>query len=130
MFLWRGQSLVSVGDIINAVTAIQSREEAQEFMRDYGAHTAYAKENIGYMAGYMSHDQAQRIYDWFECAHPIFGTKVPTFEEALEAGMKLGEYSKKYGSKKALEMLGYVKQPDTQWALGIKDILSDFSAKG
>lgn len=125
---WRGQTLTTIGDILNVITAIASREDAQEFMRIYSSENSHAKENIGYIAGYCSREQADRIYDWFDCEHPVFGKKEPTFEEAFSAGMKLGEYTKKYGSKKALEMLGYTK-PDIQWDLGIKEILSDFSKR-
>jgi hypothetical protein len=45
------------------------------------------KSNIGYLTGYFSHAEADRIMDLFDTEHPIFKRKHPTAEEALELGM-------------------------------------------
>lgn len=125
-FIWHGKNLKTTGDLIDAVVACQSREEAQEFMRAYRAISPYARENIGYMAGYLSREQATRVFEWFEVSHPVFGTTFPTAEEAFKAGLKMGELSQKYGSKKAMQMLGYTTA-DSPWHVGISDILGDFT---
>lgn len=125
-FIWRGRNLEKMGDLIDAVIKCQSREEAQEFMAAYESVSPYARENIGYMAGYLSHEEATRVFDWFAVRHPVFGTTFPTAKEAFEAGLKIGELSQKYGAEKAMQMLGYstTKSP---WHVGISDLLGDFT---
>lgn len=48
--------------------------------------------NLGYMAGYYSHETAQKINRLFGAVHPIFGSadyhKTVSSEEAVEAGVK------------------------------------------
>lgn len=48
------------------------------------------KQSLGYYAGYYDSATAKRIWDLFECAHPVFGTKYPAPDEALQAGRDLG----------------------------------------
>lgn len=61
-----------------------SREQAEDIER----------QNIGYFAGYYDSDVAQRVYQLFNCEHPIFGKIQPTPEQSLKAGMLLGETMK------------------------------------
>ncbi len=68
-----------------------TREQAHQFMEAYRAETPHAATNVGYLAGYCSADTAEQIWDWFECAHPIFGTHSPTFDEAFTAGQQLAQ---------------------------------------
>ena len=121
--IWKDKEIKTMGDILNTVQTCQNRAEAQDFMFQYRQENPYAKENIGYLAGYMSHEDATKIFEWFDCEHPVFGNTFPTAEEAFKAGLKICELSNKYGSKKALEMLGYTKQP-SPWHIGINEILS------
>jgi hypothetical protein len=89
---WNGKQLETIGDLGNAIAAIVrdgTREDAQQFMAAYRAETPHAATNVGYMAGYHDADTARRIWDWFECAHPVFGTYIPTAEEAFAAGQRL-----------------------------------------
>jgi hypothetical protein len=51
--------------------------------------------NIGYFAGYYSHEIADRTYELFNTEHPIWGKKYPTPEEALRLGMEHGRRSRK-----------------------------------
>lgn len=78
----------SLGRAVAAIVKDGTREEAREFMDAYRAETIHAAANIGYMAGYHDPETARTIWDWFECAHPIFGTYVPTHEEAFDAGRR------------------------------------------
>jgi hypothetical protein len=83
-----------MGDLdraVNRIAAHGTREDAERFMRAYRAETPHAAANVGYLAGYQSSERARRIWDWFQCAHPVFGTYIPTPEEAFEAGRKIGE---------------------------------------
>jgi hypothetical protein len=49
-------------------------------------------QNLGYYAGYYSHDVRERVERLFKCSHPIFGSikenGAPTDGEALMAGIK------------------------------------------
>ena len=92
--IWRGKELETIADLSNAIVAIVkegAREDSQEFMRLYRQETLHAASNVGYIAGYYGSDTARKIWDWFECAHPIFGTYIPDPEEAFEAGQRLAE---------------------------------------
>lgn len=125
---WKGHELKTVGDIMTyGIDACASREEAQAFIALYEAENSYARENIGYLAGYYSREKAQQIYDWFGVSHPIFGRIEPTPEEAFYAGMRLAEDSKKYGTKKAIEMsretLHQLRNRDEVTQLKISEIL-------
>lgn len=91
-FKWKGKSLRTIGDLSDAVMQIVRsgrREDAEAFMAAYRAETIHAATNIGYLAGYQDSATARQIWDWFQCAHPIFGTYLPTPEEAFEAGKKM-----------------------------------------
>lgn len=87
---WKGQELVTIGDLMGkGIDKCDGPEEAQEFMRLYRAENPYADENIGYLSGYYGTDDMRRIQEWFGAAHPIFGSAVPTPKEAFEAGRQL-----------------------------------------
>jgi len=90
---WNGKELDTIGKLLDAVAAIKTREDAQRFMAAYRTETPHAATNVGYLAGYHDSETARRIWDWFECAHPVFGTYIPTPEEAFEAGQRLGAES-------------------------------------
>ena len=88
---WKGHDLITIGDLMyHGIDKCETPEEAQEFMRLYRADSPHADVNIGYLSGYYGATDMRRIQQWFGCAHPIFGTAIPTQEEALEAGKKRG----------------------------------------
>lgn len=128
--IWKGKNIENISDFIDAVTGCNNKEEAQEFMSQYQIESPYAKDNIGYLAGYLPREQATKIFDWFEVCHPIFGTSFPTAEEMFKAGLKLGELVQKHGIKKAMQMSNLSKNnldKDNSWHVGIKDIFDDFA---
>jgi hypothetical protein len=43
-------------------------------------------ESIGYVTGYLSHDQADHVMELFDTEHPVFGRQHPTAEEAYRLG--------------------------------------------
>ena len=61
------------------------------------------RQNLGYFAGYYSHETRARVERLFKCAHPIFGAiaenGAPSSKEAFDIGVKLGKKSKKGKSK-------------------------------
>jgi hypothetical protein len=76
---------------ISATQCAQSNhaKKAHEFMKAYSSVNPHAYSNVGYLAGYYGEETRKRIYDWFQTAHPIFGTSTPTADEALRAGQQL-----------------------------------------
>lgn len=61
-----------------------------------------AKANIGWCFGYGMDEQRMKLWNSITGAtHPVFGVTKPTPEEAMQAGMKLGEQlrAKKEGTK-------------------------------
>jgi hypothetical protein len=89
--IWRGKELKKSGEVTDAFVACATREEANLFVSIYEQGNQYARENLGYMLGYYDEATRQRLYEWCDLAHPFFGKKEPTAEEAFEAGKKLGE---------------------------------------
>lgn len=61
-----------------------SREEA----------TRHMLVNIGYFAGYYSHEIADKAYDLFDTEHPIWGRVHPTPEDAFRMGLEYGQRSR------------------------------------
>lgn len=90
---WNDTVLRTTGDLSDAIHRIiktGTREQAQQFMATYRAANEHADTNVGYLAGYFDPDTAKTIWDWFGCEHPVFGTTVPSTDEALEAGRSWG----------------------------------------
>lgn len=56
------------------------------------------RSNLGYWAGYFDHATRERVERLFKCEHPVFGSIAkngpPTFEQAFQAGVKMGERKK------------------------------------
>jgi len=116
---WHGQTLLVYTDLIDAVSKVGSPEEAQEFLSAYRQVNPHADENIGWMIGDVDRDVGKRIIEWFGCSHPVFGTKFPTFEEALRRGMEMGE-AMKNGGMEAVQKLLPQKNPNP-WFIGTFD---------
>jgi hypothetical protein len=93
--IWKGKHLQTYGDIIEAIRACSNQTEAQDFLCKYtvycGNNIKIAESNIGYLAGYLSKEEAIKIFELFHVTHPIFGDTWPTPEEAFEMGQKYGK---------------------------------------
>lgn len=107
-FLWDDREHVTAGEIWDSVVDIARYRPylAVEFIDDYGTYLErcnpgvdgrwIAKQNIGYHAGYHEEEIRQLVYEVFECAHPILGTrKNVTPEEAFQAGAEWAKGWKK-----------------------------------
>lgn len=90
-FVWKGKELNTLGDIVDAASALKSRKQGAAFMAAYLKFTPHAYGNIGYAAGYCDAETQDRIYEFTETAHPIFGRHHPTPDEALAAGMRIAQ---------------------------------------
>jgi hypothetical protein len=44
--------------------------------------------NIGYVTGYLSHQQADLVMELFATEHPVFGRTHPSAEDRLRLGME------------------------------------------
>ena len=87
--VWKGRTIRTFGDLMTyGIDACATREEAREFMALYRAVTVHAHENVGMAAGYYDSETSRRIYDWFQTAHPVFGTYEPSPEEAFDMGQR------------------------------------------
>lgn len=81
-------------DIMNQVEADAYFEQCCTHCMSFGKNRAEAekieKSNLGYYAGYYSHEIRARVERLFNCSHPVFGSIAengpPSFEQALEAG--------------------------------------------
>jgi hypothetical protein len=89
--IWHGRELVTYGDIGRAIDRIVldgTKEDAKQFVEAYEAVNPNARANVGYLAGYYEPETMRKIWDWFECSHPIFARIVPTPEAAFKAGQR------------------------------------------
>ncbi|HEY3923427.1 MAG TPA: hypothetical protein VGL75_02615 [Acidothermaceae bacterium] len=91
VFMWKGSTIRTIGELTDAVATITSREEGVEFMAAYFAVNVHAAENVGYVAGYHDAETRHRIHEFTDTAHPIFGRGDPTPEEAFDAGRRVVE---------------------------------------
>lgn len=100
-FIWKNKTLKTMGEVLAAVSAVQTREEAQAFLAAYEKITPHARANIGYGLGYMDRAETERLAALFEgCNHPVFGEKFgrgayPTSEEAFAIGVAEGRKARK-----------------------------------
>jgi len=89
---WNGVELDTIGKVCTALQGLKTQEEADEFMagmREEGPDHADA--NIGYIIGYLSAEDRQRLYGLLKVKHPIFGDQEPSPEEILAIGMEMGK---------------------------------------
>ena len=108
--LEEGQTL-SYGDSLGPVFEIDNEEDAmayKELLIEY--HMRWSRDgkpdsppmtreqaievtnaNVGYWSGYGTSTQMTRVQRLFLCAHPIFGSAVPTDKEAYETGLAAGK---------------------------------------
>ncbi len=86
--MWKGRQVENVTDLMPAIESCKTREEAAEFMEKYREGTKEADANVGYLSGFYASEDMKRIWDWFGVSHPIFGTTVPTVEEARKHGIR------------------------------------------
>lgn len=89
--IWKGKPLVTIGELTDAIAALSTREEAQNFITAYRQVSEHADVNAGYVTGYLGASDAERLREWMGTPHPVFGMKSPT---AFEAGKRaaLGEF--------------------------------------
>lgn len=91
--VWRGKVLATLGDIMNAVVAVKTQAEADQFLEAYRSINAHADDNIGYLLGYLSREEATRLFTLFRTPHPMLsgpGGYDSSPREAFETGMNLG----------------------------------------
>lgn len=89
MLVWRGKHLNTIGEIGDALCALETAEDGAELMAAYFAVNVHAVANVGYIAGYYDAETRRRIYELTGTVHPIFGTATPTSEEAFDAGRRM-----------------------------------------
>lgn len=70
---WKGQELITIGDLCGGIDACDSPEEARWFIELYRAENEYADEDIGYLSGYYGPERMRQIQEWFGVTHPVFG---------------------------------------------------------
>lgn len=89
---WKGKKIRIIRDLMDALSALKSPEEAKEFMAAYRKiHPVHANQNIGYITGYFDSATCQRLNEWCGVEHPIFGNSYPSAREAFDRGVADGK---------------------------------------
>lgn len=99
------KSRITIGDKYKPAMEITDQAEADAYFEQCVAHAmSFGKTreeaekteraNLGYFAGYYSHETRERVERLYRCAHPIFGSiqasGPPTSEQALQTGLAMG----------------------------------------
>jgi hypothetical protein len=85
----------SYQDLLSVLVRINTKAEAQEFLRAYEAVNLHARDNIGWAVGDLGREEGRKVLELFECPHPVFGTTYPTAQEAYNAGIAAVERMQK-----------------------------------
>lgn len=92
---------VTTSEMYGPAMEITDEQEAEQYLQDcidhmvehHGQTEEEARRiqliNIGYYAGYYDSETMSRVNRLFKTQHPVFGSAVPTPEEALRAGQKM-----------------------------------------
>lgn len=89
---WNDVELDTVGKVCTALSSLQTKEEADEFMAGMRAEgPEHADANIGYIIGYLGAEDRIRLYSLLKVEHPIFGDQEPSPEECLELGRNMAK---------------------------------------
>ena len=105
------QEELTFHEIFEQALKIRDKEDARQYLQSYSRWIVIksvgkpmikepieiAKENLGYWAGYYSHDTRHKVETLFECEHPVFGSiaknGAPTAEQAFKLGLEMGKKS-------------------------------------
>lgn len=72
--MWKGKELRTLGELMDALFAINHAEEAAYFMAEYRKVNEHADSNVGYCLGYVEPPaRRKQMYALFQAKHPIFG---------------------------------------------------------
>lgn len=92
VYIYNGKEFSGLKEIIDhGLEMFKSKDQFRDYLTWVKNLGPYALQNIGYMSGYYKEDTMLKIQEIFETAHPVFGRTVPTSEEALTMGEKIGK---------------------------------------
>ncbi len=87
---WKGKNLENLGEVLDASVQCSSPEEARAFLALWEIENPHAKDNLGYMIGYLPDASQDRMNEWFGVQHPVWGRRHPTTDEILVKGLLAG----------------------------------------
>lgn len=90
---WKGNKIVTIGEMCEAMEKLQNKEEAQEFLaRARAASPEHADHNVGYLMGYFPRARWAQLAEWFGISHPIFGNDFSlTDDQIFQMGFERGK---------------------------------------
>lgn len=94
---WKGQDVITYGDYTTALGKLATTEDATEFVRlAREENPEHADANLGYLTGYLSRSEGERVRQLINIPHPVFGMKIAmTDDEIMLAGYELGKKMRK-----------------------------------
>lgn len=93
VILWKGAKLVSLSDVFAAALGCKDSEveELLSLCEEAGSKREVLLVNLGYMAGYLSQEGAEKFLKKMGTVHPVFGKKMPSAEAAYKKGRRIGK---------------------------------------
>ncbi len=74
MLVWEGRDVATIGDLLTAASKAADERKAADFLAAYReANPEHADANLGYVIGYTSADERQRLYEAYDLTHPMLG---------------------------------------------------------
>jgi hypothetical protein len=97
---WKNRELVTAEDIMRfGIDRCDNPKEARLFMEEYSKETPSAPADIGYISGYYSYADRQRICEWFGVEHPLFGGRNLEPKQLFATGYEMGRIAKETGQE-------------------------------
>jgi hypothetical protein len=88
--VWKGEELRSPMDYFAAMSAVRDPDEAREFLETWEQEHDTARRTAGYLTGYATVEEGDRLRQLFGIEHPIVGDleRPLNFDELLTLGME------------------------------------------
>lgn len=81
---WQGRTLDLMDDVVSAVVACTTKEEAAEFMIAFKAQSKFALYDLAYWVGYLGNETQDRVRGLFDLEHPFYcGKRQPWANELM-----------------------------------------------
>jgi hypothetical protein len=86
-FTWNGSHIHNVGNVLDVISAIETKKEADDFLMTYASNIGgveTAKHNIGWLSAELNDEKRRRVCELFGTVHPVIGNPITVTDKALK----------------------------------------------